>query len=88
MTKLLTKLTACYYILFGKFNHWFIYNVPEKELANLLQGKDFDVETFYVGLRPYLIWEITKQVAETKDEDDMLLEKAAFQAEMEINTKE
>lgn len=79
--KLKTKLRACYRILFGKYNHWVIFNLPKKDLNNLLSGDSYSLDITYHGIRPYIYKKIVKDYADNIDSIEFLCDKAQFEAD-------
>lgn len=80
MKKLKIKLEVIYKILTGKYKHFVIFNVDEKNLVKLLKGEDFDVDGKYYGLRHYCYLSMIKCLSNTIDENDMVCEKAHFES--------
>ena len=80
-TRITIRLKLCYNILFNKYRHYIVINVDKKNLRMALSGEDFEVGGYYHGLQPYGYWLIIKNIAASKDDDDMILEKAKFEAD-------
>lgn len=84
MSKFIVRITACWYILTRKYDHWFTINIDEKNLQLLLEEQDFETTITYHGLQPYNIKEIMRTIMINRTEEDRILEKAAFQAESQL----
>lgn len=82
MKKLRVKIKAIITILTSK--HWFIVKQDTYNLTLLLKDKDFDIDLLYYGLQPYGVWKIIKSMSYMKDDNDMILDKAKFEAEAEL----
>lgn len=80
MKKLLIRLKAVYRIIFRKYNHWAILNIDNENILKMLQGEKFECDVIYHGLQPYNMYCMIKQVSKSKDEIDMALDKALFEA--------
>lgn len=74
----------CYQILF-KHQHCALLSIEREELFNLFKGDAFDVHILYLGAQNYIVKKMIKQTAEGIDDIDIALEKAAFEAEAELN---
>jgi hypothetical protein len=86
--KLKIRALAAWRILKGFDEHWFLVKIEKKQLENLFLGKDFEINILYHGLRDYPIMTIVKKMSETKDDVDMMLMKAEFEANSEeFNSK-
>lgn len=81
MKKFKIRLHAAYRILFRKYNHWVILNVSDENLIKLLKDEDFDTDMLYHGVQPYVFYRIIKMVSNSKDDIDMVLDKAKFEAD-------
>lgn len=81
--KFFIRLKTCYKILFV-YKHWFLTILTREQLVLLLKGDNFEIKMMKHGLHEYNIICIAKSIAETKDDIDMMLEKAKFQAESEL----
>ncbi len=57
-----------------------LVSIDHQNLIELFKEEDFEVDVLYHGLRPYVIDRIIQQMAEGKDDIDMALDKAQFQA--------
>ena len=82
MKKLKIKIRTFYSILFNK--HWVFIHISEKDIRKFLSGEDASVGITYCGLQRYTHRAIIKQVAESIDSDELILDKAAFEAEAEF----
>tara|TARA_R100001530_G_scaffold136174_1_gene115599 strand:+ start:344 stop:592 length:249 start_codon:yes stop_codon:yes gene_type:complete len=82
MKKLAIRLNAAIKILFS--SHWVILRVEQNDLGNMLLEEDYDIKILFHGLQPYGVWRIIKDMANEKDDLDMLLDKAQFEAEAEL----
>lgn len=85
MKKIIQKLKLVWNVLF-RYEHFIVLNLNKDDLMRLLMDEDFDIEGEYIGLRPYLVYRILKSHASLKDDNDMILMKAEFEANVEIWT--
>jgi hypothetical protein len=56
-------------------------------MINLFSDEDFDVEVMYYGLQPYVVQRMINQCSTVKDDIDMMLDKAQFEAEAELHNR-
>lgn len=84
MKKLLIRLKVCWWIITRKHDHWAIINLDQENLIKLFKEKDFDIDVTYHGIQPYILYKMIQRIADTMDEDDMLLERISFEAEAGI----
>jgi hypothetical protein len=56
-------------------------------MINLFSDKDFEVEVMYHGLQPYVVQRMINQCSTVKDDIDMMLDKAKFEAEAELHNR-
>lgn len=87
LLKFKSRLLVAYRILFRKYDHWLIINVDKDNLIKLLKDEDFETDGYYHGIQPYVYFKMVERVASSKDEIDMMLEKAKFEAEASLLTK-
>lgn len=85
--KFLVRLKCCYIILFRKYNHWVILNLDKENLIKLLTDKEFEVSMMYHGLQKWCIYKMIKKLSNTKNDIDMILEKAEFEAKSDEFSK-
>jgi len=81
MKKFKIRLLAAYRILFKKYKHWVILDVSDENLVKLLQDDDFDADVLYHGVQPYVFYKMIKMASNSKDDIDMCLDKAKFEAD-------
>lgn len=81
MKKWKTRIKAIWYILTKKYNHFVIINVDDESLKNQLSDQDYDVDILYCGLQPYNYYKMVIGLSKTKDDIDMVLMKAKFEAD-------
>lgn len=86
MHKLKTKIKIIWNILF-RYEHFVLLHVDRKNLENLIQDKDVDVQMMYVGLRPYLFFKLIKETGAMKSDIDMVLDKAQFEADAILHSQ-
>lgn len=84
MKKLLIRLKVCWWIITRKNGHWAIINLDQDNLIKLLKEEDFSCDVTYHGIQPFVFYNMIKGIHDLHDEDDMFLEKIAFQAEAGI----
>lgn len=87
MNKLKIKLTVIWKIISNQYQHFAVLNLTEEQLVNLFSDEDFDVEIMYHGLQPYVVHRMINQCSTVKDDIDMLLDKAQFEAEAELHNQ-
>ena len=80
MKKLKIKLEVIYKIIIGKYKHFVIINVDDKNLVKLSKGEDFNVNGKYYGLSHYCYLSMIKCLSNNIDEIDMICEKAHDEA--------
>ncbi len=83
MKKLILRLKAIYRILTN--NHWIVFVINKDNLIKMLTEKEYEVNILFHGLQPYGVWKIVKDISLEKDDNDMILDKAKFEAEAELN---
>lgn len=81
LIKLKLRIYAAYCILFRKYNHWIILNVDKDNLVKLLKDENFESNFLYHGVQPYIAYRMIKMVSNSKDDIDMALDKAKFEAD-------
>ena len=83
------KITAAYMCLF-EYKHFFIVNVNTKNLEKSLLYDDFEITGYRCGLQQYNQNYIIKSMANSFDNDDLLLQRAELEAmaELTLTTKD
>jgi len=79
MKKLMIKLKVCYYILSGKYQHWFIVNLTRHDLIKLFKKEEFLIQTECCGLREYVILKTLKSMGDAIDDDELELNRIEFE---------
>jgi hypothetical protein len=79
--KLRIRLAVAYKILFRKYDHWAILNVDQENFVKMVKEEPFNVDISYHGVQPYGVHQIVRAVAKSKDEIDIILDKAQFEAD-------
>lgn len=69
--------------MFRRHDNWALLHIDDNNLLKLLQDKDFEVGVLYHGIRKYIIYVMIKAMAESKDDIDMVLDKAIFEGKTE-----
>jgi hypothetical protein len=87
MKKLLVKITVIWKIITNQYKHFAVLNVTEENLVGLFSDEDFEVELMYSGLQPYVVQRMINQCSTVRDNIDMMLDKAQFEAESELYNK-
>jgi hypothetical protein len=87
MTKLVVKLNILWNIITNKYKHFVVLDISEEQMINLFSDKDFEVEVMYHGLQPYVVQRMINQCSTVKDDIDMMLDKAKFEAEAELHNR-
>lgn len=87
MTKLVVKLNILWNIITNKYKHFVVLDISEEQMINLFSDKDFEVEVMYHGLQPYVVQRMINQCSTVKDDIDMMLDKAQFEAEAELHNR-
>jgi hypothetical protein len=77
------RILTCYRILFLRYKHWVLIDIDLYNLVELLREKDFEVNSIHHGTQPYINSKMIKRLADTKDDIEMMLEKAEFEAKAE-----
>lgn len=88
MKKLLVKLEVIWKIITNQYKHFVVLNLSEEDLVNLFSDKDFEVEVMYHGLKPYVVQRMINQCSTVKDDIDMMLDKAQFEAEAQLHKQQ
>lgn len=88
MTKLAVKLIVIWKIISNQYKHFVVLNLYEEDLVNLFSDEDFEVEAIYHGLQPYVVQRIINQCSTVKDDIDMMLDKAQFEAEAQLHKQQ
>ena len=82
------KVKIAYRILTQKYTNWAIISIDKKDLGPLLEDKSYGIYITTHGLHEYAFYKLIKSVSAQKDNVDMLLDRAKFQAESELYTDE
>lgn len=83
------RLFGAVKIFFGQYRHWVILNIDEDNLVRLIdEQKDLEVESMFCGLQPYNVHQLVKRIAKNIPDEKMILEKAAFQGEVELRRRD
>ena len=80
--KIPRRIKTSWSILTGSSSTWILIEVPTLlDLGKILgEYEDFNLHMKYEGLQPYVVDLILKKIADGIEEDDMILQKAKFQA--------
>lgn len=81
LMKLKIRIKACYRILTRKYDHWVILNLDDDNFTKLLNGDPFETTGVYHGIQPYIYHKMIKQVSASKDDIELALDKAQFEAD-------
>jgi hypothetical protein len=84
---IILRLKICWNVLFGKYKHYLLINIDKPNLIKLLEDEPFQIDGFHCGLQPYTYFKIIKSLAATKDDIDMVLDKAQFEADAIVHSK-
>lgn len=87
MNKLAVKFTILWKIITNQYKHFVVLNISQDHMINLFSDEDFEVEVMYHGLQPYVVQRMINQCSTVKDDIDMMLDKAQFEAEAELHTR-
>jgi len=87
LNQLCYRLKVAWKIIVNPNLHWVFISLTNEEFLNYLKNDDIDISFSYHKLQEYNAWDIIKKVAECKDDVDMILGKAQFQAEAEEHYK-
>lgn len=82
------RLKIIYGILFKKHTNWAFISIKHTDLSALLEDKAYGIYIMTHGLHEYAFYKLVKIVAKEKDDIDMLLDKAKFEAEAQLNADE
>lgn len=88
MNKFIVKLTVIWKIITNQYQHFAVLNLTQEQLINLFSDEDFEVDVMYHGLQPYVVQRMINQCSTVKDNIDMMLDKAAFEAEAELHKQQ
>ncbi len=88
MSKFKIKLTVIWKIITNQYKHFAVLNLTQEQLINLFSDEDFEVEVMYHGLQPYVVQRMINQCSTVKDNIDMMLDKAQFEAEAELHRQQ
>jgi len=80
---ILYRIRAAWKILVNPNLHWILISVSREEFIKHLKGEDATVDFSYHKLQEYNFYDLVKRLADEKDDVDMMLGKAAFEAEAE-----
>lgn len=86
LKKIKIKLSVVWNIIF-KWDHFFILNLDERNLKKMLREQDFDMDSMYHGLQHYNVMYIMNQIGNSIDQDEMVLQKARFQAKAQMKNE-
>lgn len=68
--------------------HLLTLSVPPESLRKQIRDQEcYDMQLLRIGLQPYNVWRCVKDMANGRDDIDMVLEKARYEAEAEIYTR-
>jgi hypothetical protein len=82
------RIRTCWYILTGKYKHWYITNIDDENFKKFFKNQRYELDITYLGIRPYIFKRIIKNYARSIDDVDMILGKAQFDAEYDLWLKE
>ena len=86
--KLWIRLSIGIKIIFNVYPHWAMFSITEENLVRLIKEEgEVDIQMHYHGLVKYNVYAISKLVAESRDEIDVLLDKAHYEAEALLHSK-
>jgi hypothetical protein len=79
----LYRLKIACTILFTPKGRWVFLRIDEEGFNSLLvgDGRDVDVKISFHRMQEYNMWHLIRSAGATKDEVDMMLEKAKFEAQ-------
>ena len=79
---------VAWYVLTGKWRHFIIMNLDERNLTKMLMGeRDYDVDIRYHGLQKYNFAQLIKECSEFWTEEDMKRLRDKFVEEVESKSK-
>jgi len=84
---LLYRIRAAWKILFSPNLHWILISVSREEFIKHLKGEEVTMDFSYHKLQEYNFYDLIKKIGDQKDDVDMMLGKAAFEAEAEEYSK-
>lgn len=87
MNKFAVKLNILWKIVTNQYKHFVVLDISQEHMINLFSDEDFDVEVMYYGLQPYVVQRMINQCSTVKDDVDMMLDKAKFEAEAELHSR-
>jgi len=83
----LYRLEAAWTILFSPKLHWILLSLDNEQFIKLFKQEGIELNFRYHRLQEYNFYDIVKRLAEQKDDIDMMLGKAEFEAEAEEYSK-
>ena len=81
------RLNMAKNVLFGHSHSMILIDINNDNLIKLVKGNAVEFKISVYKLHPYLAFKSIKLISSTKDDLDMILDKAQFQADTEIYLK-
>jgi hypothetical protein len=89
LNKLWVRIYTAWWVITHPKAHWVLINITKDNLINLIQEKPLEeLDLTYHGLVNYNIYMICKNIHESRDEIDYILDKAQFEANAIERTKQ
>lgn len=85
--KFFVRLTTAFFILTHTKEHWFLVHFNKEELIHILKDEAFEATIMVHQLRMYNVNKAIRMIKSSVDEDDLLLQKIAFETEAELLSK-
>lgn len=81
------RLKTAWNILTGKHKRWLLISLKDEDFEKMKEDKTFSFTFAHSKIVPYLYFKMLKQIADSKSDIDIILDKAQYEAELEIKTK-
>lgn len=79
--KFFLRWRTAWNIISGKYKHWTLVVVSRKQFEQMLLEKDFGVLRIDHGMREYNVAYLIRQLADSVDDDEMIMMKADYEAD-------
>jgi hypothetical protein len=74
------RVRTAWKILTGQYKHWVLVDTTDENFIKAIKDETFNCNYAHSGTVPYIYYKMLKRVADAKSEDDMILDKATWQA--------
>ncbi len=84
MKKFYIKLKICYFIISGKYQHWFIINLTRDNLIKLFKKEEFIIQTECCGVRDYVVFKTLKSMGDAISDEELEISRIEFEVNASI----